>query len=243
MYTAVSLVTTLVSLVFALTVLDQFLERRRPYQLVWTIGLGLYVAASLLAALWGLGMTSEVVFRLWYFTGGMAVAAYLGMGSLYLHLPRKGAHGVLAVLLGATALSAFWSLGVKLQADVALLEGKALASLAPGAENLRYYPAYVGILTALLNSMGALAMVGSAVYSAVTFARRKTPGYRVVSNVLIALGAFVSAAGGTLERFNLPQLHSVALLVGVVLIYVGFLRSREVFAIYRLPFVRRPKAA
>ncbi|MBI4198778.1 MAG: hypothetical protein HY533_06680 [Chloroflexi bacterium] len=243
MNVAIPLITSVISLVFALTVLDQFLERKRPYQAAWTAGLLLYATASLLQALWGMGVYGEVVFRLWYWTGGMLVAAYLGMGSLYLHVPRKVGHTTLAVLLALTVLSVFLSLGVKLQGDVSLLEGGGLASVVPGTESGRYYPAYVGILTAVLNILGSLALVGSAVYSAISFARKKAAGYRVLSNALIAGGAFFSAAGGTLERFNLPESHSLALLVGVVLIYAGFLRSREVFEVYRIPFVRKAKEA
>lgn len=243
MHVAIPLLTSVVSLVFALTVLDQYLERKRAYQLVWAVGLGLYAAASLLQAVWGMGVHAEVVFRLWYWTGAMLVAAYLGMGSLYLHVPNRAANGTLIVLLLLTALGGYWALGLKLQGDVALLQGQALASVVPGSDNVRYYPAYAGILTAVLNILGSLAMVGSAVYSAYAFARKKAPAYRVLSNVLIAAGAFVSAAGGTLEQFNLPEPHTLALLLGVVLIYLGFLRSREVFVMYRIPFVRKAKPA
>ncbi|MEK7777581.1 MAG: hypothetical protein AAB303_03035 [Chloroflexota bacterium] len=240
---AIPLATSVVSFLFALSVLDQFLERRRPYQLVWTVGLFLYGAASLLQTLWAVGISGELVFRLWYLTGAMLVAAYLGMGSLYLHLSRKAANGVLIGLLVLTAASFVMSLFVSLNANVGLLEGHDLASVVPGTESQRYYPAYVGILTAILNILGSLALVGSAVYSAVVVVRRKAPSYRAVSNVLIAIGAFVSAAGGTLERFDVPQPHTVALLLGVIIIYIGFVRSREVFTVYRIPFRRSVKEA
>ncbi|MBI4310615.1 MAG: hypothetical protein HY681_02445 [Chloroflexi bacterium] len=243
MSVAVSLFTFLVGLIFALTVLDQFLERKRPYQAAWAVGLFFYAAASLLQALWLMGVYAEAVFRLWYWMGAMLVAAYLGMGSLYLHVPLKVGHGALAVLLVLTALSALLSLGVTLQGDVSLLEGGELATIVPGTDSERYFPVYVGILTAVLNTLGAGIMIGSAIYSAIVFLRKRAPGFRVVSNVLIAVGAIVSAAGGTLERFNLPQPHALALLIGLVLIYLGFLRSREVFVIYRIPFVRKAKAA
>ena len=243
MNVAIPLATSVVSSLFAMTVLDQHLERKRPYQLVWTAGLVLYSVASLLHTLWAMGITGPLVFRLWYLTGAMLVAAYLGMGSLYLHVPQRVAHVVLAILLLLTAASATLALGVSLQANVALLEGKNLASVVPGTESLRYYPAYVGILTAILNVLGSLVLLGSAVYSAIVFARRRAAGYRVVSNVLIASGAFISAAGGTLERFDVPQPHTMALLLGVVVIYLGFLRSREVFTAYRVPFRRSIKEA
>ena len=240
---AILLATSVVSFVFALTVLDQYLERRRAYQLVWSIGLILYFIASLIQGVWFLGVDGEPIFRLWYLTGAMLVAAYLGMGSVYLHVSKRVAHGVMAVLLVATVTAAVLALGTQLRGEVALLEGEALTSVVPGTDNVRYYPAYVGILTALLNSVGALALMGFAAYSAVVFFRQGAPGYRVVSNVLIAMGAIIAVAGGTLERFNVPEPHAVSLLLGVVIIYVGFLRSREVFTAYRIPFRHRAKQA
>lgn len=243
MHVGVPLVTFVVSLVFALTLLEQFLERRRAYQAAWTAGMFLFAAASLLHTLWAVGVYGEFIFRLWYLTGAMLVAAYLGLGSLYLHVPRKIAHASLGVLLALTVLSTAFSLVIQLRGDVALLEGRTLASVIPGADFERYYPSYVSVLTAVLNSVGAALLIGSAVYSAIVFARRRTAAYRVASNSLIAAGAFVAAAGGTLERFNAPEPHVLALLVGVVLIYLGFLRSQESFALFQLPFMRRMREA
>ncbi len=129
---AIPLATSVVSLVFALTVLDQYMERRRAYQLVWSIGLILYFFASLVQGVWFLGVDGEPVFRLWYLTGAMLVAAYLGMGSVYLHVPKRAAHGVMTVLLTATVLAAVLALGTQLQSEVVLLEGKALSSIVRG---------------------------------------------------------------------------------------------------------------
>ncbi|GBD11684.1 hypothetical protein HRbin23_01356 [bacterium HR23] len=236
---AVPFATTAIALFFTLSLVDQFLERRRPYQGIWALGMGLYGLASLLQGLWQLGVTGEVVFRLWYITGGMLVAAYLGMGTLYLHAPRPVAHGIFGGLVVLTVVGAVLALVTPLQtgADLRHLYGQALASVDPQT-GMRYFPAGVGALTAFLNTAGSLALIGGAVYSAVVFAQRRQAGYRVVSSVLIALGAFLSAAGGTLERFNFPQAHTLALLLGIVVIYVGFLRSREVIAVFRFPFAR-----
>ena len=74
------------------------------------------------------------------------------------------------------------------------------------------------------------------------FARKRILPYRVVSNVLIAVGALLSAAGGTLDRLGLPQPHALAILLGVVIIYIGFLRSRETFEMPP-PFLRRSRHA
>ena len=62
--------------------------------------------------------------------------------------------------------------------------------------------------------------------------------HRVISNILIAVGAVLPAFGGTLMRFGgaLTAFYLLALL-GVIIISVGFLRSREISGFYRVPLM------
>jgi hypothetical protein len=72
------------SFVFALFLLDQWLERRRPYQLIWTIGMvwyGVSAGTEFVGAAIG---WSEPLYRAWYLTGAVYVAAWLGLGTMYL---------------------------------------------------------------------------------------------------------------------------------------------------------------
>ena len=79
MNTALPLAASIVSLIFALVVFDQFLARRRPYQLVWAIGLLMYFIGTG-AEFWvGTRGLSLPVYRLWHLFGAVFVAAYLGM--------------------------------------------------------------------------------------------------------------------------------------------------------------------
>jgi len=99
-------------------------------------------------------------------------------------------------------------------------------------------PSGVRLMTPFFNSFGTVALVGGALYSAWIFWRKKILPHRVASNVLIAVGAMLPALGGTIMRFwdSLAAFY-VLELVGVVVIYVGFLRSREVFGFHRVPLV------
>lgn len=241
MVISISLLTSIVALLLAGMLYDQYRERPRPYKLVWMAGMLLYALASFFQLLWNAGVTQEIVFRLWYLTGAMLVAAYLGTGTTYLLAPRRVGHSVMITLGLLTVLSVILALAVQLRGSISLLEGQALQSANPETGK-SFYPAYVGALTAFLNSVGAIALIGGALYSAITYAFRRHNPTRVVSNILIAVGALVSSLGGALERFNVPQPHTLALLIGVVIIFVGFLVSREVFAVYRLPFMRRAQA-
>ena len=78
------LASSLVSFVFAACVLSQWAERRRSFQLVWTIGL-LWYGISAGTEFWGSAFGwSEPLYRAWYLIGALFVAAYLGMGTVYL---------------------------------------------------------------------------------------------------------------------------------------------------------------
>src|SRR2546430_1000509 len=83
------LATCLVSTVFAALVLAQWRRRRRAFQLVWGAGLGWYaLSAGAQFAGAALGWSSGL-YRAWYLFGAILVAAYLGMGTVYL-LSRTG---------------------------------------------------------------------------------------------------------------------------------------------------------
>jgi hypothetical protein len=72
------------SFVFALFLLDQWLERRRSYQLIWTIGMAWY-GISAGTEFWGAAFGwSEPLYRAWYLIGAVYVAAWLGLGTMFL---------------------------------------------------------------------------------------------------------------------------------------------------------------
>ncbi len=62
--------------------------------------------------------------------------------------------------------------------------------------------------------------------------------HRVVSNILIALGAILPVFGGVHIRFggDIPLFYILELL-GIIIIFIGFLRSREVFGLNRFPLI------
>jgi hypothetical protein len=210
------LISSLISLIFALAVLDQFFARRKPYQLVWALGLLMYFVSTGMefwAGWWGL---NETVYRIWYLVGAVCVAAYLGMGTIYLLVRRRIAHIVMILLIAASVYAA-----VRVSmAEIDLngfqeLSGKAL-------------PRGVRLLTPFFNTFGTVALVGGAIYSAWVYWRRRTMGYRVVSNVLIAVGAILPAFGGLVMRLwdTLAAFYLLEML-GVIIIFIGFRWNRR----------------
>lgn len=234
MTSAIPLITSIVSLIFAHTVLDQFFARRKPFQLVWAVGLLMYsIAAGSEFWMESQGvLESELAYRLWYLVGAIFVAAWLGMGTLYLLLRRRTAHVVMGILMAGSVYAVFAVLGADLDfSNLETIEGAVIVSG-------KAMPSYLRGLTPVFNIFGTLALVGGAVYCAWIFWRKRILPHRVVSNVLIAVGAILPAAGGTsLRAGGSIEAFYILELVGIVIIFVGFLRSREVFGLYRFPLI------
>jgi hypothetical protein len=95
------LLSTVVSFAFASLTFAQWRARRRSFQLVWTLGL-LWYGISAGTEFWGGAFGwSEPLYRLWYLIGALFVAAYLGMGTVYLlSKTRFGYFAAFTIFLG-----------------------------------------------------------------------------------------------------------------------------------------------
>ncbi len=222
----IPLISSVISFIFAVTVLDQYFARRTPFQLVWAIGLFMYCISTVTefwAETYGL---NDLVYRLWYFFGAICVAAYLGQGTVYLLARRRAAHIIMGILL----LASIYSAAKIFTTSIDLSHLTTLSATA--------MPADVRLLAPFFNVYGTVALVGGAIYSAWIFWRRRIFPHRVTSNILIALGALLPAIGGSWLRFGAPRVPYYTLeLVGIVIIFAGFLRTREVFGFYRFPLI------
>ncbi len=226
MNTYIPLVSSIVSLIFAIVVFDQYFARRQPYQLIWAIGLLMYfisTGAEFWTGQWGM---NSLVYRMWYLFGAIGVAAYLGMGTVYLLVKRRISHIVMTVLLIASVYAAIRVFTV----DINLTNLLTLSGVA--------MPQNIRMMTPIFNIFGTVALVGGAIYSVWIFWRRRILPHRVVSNILIAIGAILPAIGGTQMRFedDLTLFYFLEM-IGVIVIFVGFLRTKEVFGLYRIPLI------
>ena len=103
------LTSSLLSFVFALFLLDQWLERRRPYQLIWTIGMLWYGISAGTEFVGGAFGWSEPLYRAWYLTGAVWVAGWLGLGTMYLLAKTRFGYGAaFSVLLAGLFTFLTW---------------------------------------------------------------------------------------------------------------------------------------
>jgi len=75
---------SVLSFVFAILLIDQWRERRRPYQLIWAIGMAWYGISAGTEFVGGFAGWNEPLYRTWYLVGAVWVAAWLGLGTVYL---------------------------------------------------------------------------------------------------------------------------------------------------------------
>jgi len=235
---AISLLASVITFAFTGAVLLQYLQRPRLHRLVWTVALLSYGVATSVQFVAEVRGWSTPAFRLWYLSGGLITAAYLGQGTALLLLPRRLSRILLAVLVALSVAGAARILTVPLALhDVLPPAGK----VTPVSTHLT---ADLRALAALLNIYGTLLLIGGAIYSAVLFFdlaldRRRRAGHRFVSNLLIAVGALVVASAGSLETLGHGEYLYAGEIAGISIIYTGFLRSRESM---RVPLsVRRQK--
>lgn len=215
----ISAAATLIALVFAGAVFERYRHRQRAHLLFWAVGAFLYGLGVLGETVLSVGF-SAVALKGWYLSGAMLTAPWLGQGTVALLLRRRGVAATIAAVLFAVSLFAF-----ELVRAAPLTESAYNAAL-PVSEQYRDILLRSGLmvaLTILLNVYGTLTLAGGALYSAYLFWRKRVLARRMYGNVLIAGGAILPASGGTSVAVGFTDWHSLSLLLGVILMYAGFL--------------------
>ena len=84
MSVALPAATSILAFLFGIALLDQWRVRRRAYQLIWAIGMIFFGIASGCEALAAATGWNESLYRLWYLTGAVWTAGWLGLGTAFL---------------------------------------------------------------------------------------------------------------------------------------------------------------
>jgi hypothetical protein len=217
----VSVITAAVTGVFAALVLRRWWQKRRPHLLAWGVGLLFYFLGTLSQVILSLTW-NPYVFALWYWTGALMVAAWLGQGTVYL-LWRRGniARNIQMALLLVTVMTLPWAL---------FFTPLDASAWYPGADMTQIYrdvmPQGSGTVRAfspIMNTWGTVALVGGALYSARLFRRKQIMRSRMLGNWLIAAGGLLPAVAGALIRLGDPSFKYFGEMAGAVLIFAGFL--------------------
>lgn len=213
------LTVAVVNAVFGTIVWRQYRDRGRAYQLVWSIALALGMFAALFYVLFLALNDNTWCFKLYYICGALLMAAYLGLGSVYLHAPRQVADVTAAAVLVLSVIGVVMLLAAGI--DHRLLV-QAANQVAPGTKAIQ--PGPWKAMVAVLNIFGSTAVIGGAIYSAWRTYRRQAPLNFFFANVLIAAGTFLAAAAGAAaDQGAFAGSFWVLLALGFVVLFCGFL--------------------
>lgn len=219
----IAILSTIVSFFFAAAVFNRYRTKGGTHLLLWGIGLIFY----------GLGTFSEVVLgftfsplmlRVWYLTGAMLTAAWLGQGTVHLLVRKQRVASTLTAILTIVSLIA-----VALILFAPLTPASASYDVAQPIsaqyKDILVRSGTVTLLTILLNIYGTIALVGGAIYSAWLFWRKKVLFNRVLGNVLIAAGALMPAMAGSFLKAGLVDWLYLSEFLGVIIMYSGFVMA------------------
>lgn len=221
-----------VSGVFAVLLAQMWLSRHRPHQLSWALAMGMFSAASFAAGIGILDAWTPTLFRVYYLLGAIVNVPVLASGTVYLLAPRKAGHGFALLVAGAAVFAA----GAVFPAGLREA-GLAVAGIPSGREVM---PESVRTISRYYSFVGFFIVVGGALWSAWRLARRGEEHLRALAsgNLLIAGGTFVVALASGFARYGQGSVFAVGLLLGAVVMFAGFLRTRT-----RPPAPPAPEAA
>jgi hypothetical protein len=217
-------VSTLVMVIFTLSVFQRWLVRKKPHFLFWTAGLAMFSVGSFAEAYFAVTGWSAPLFFGWYLLGAALNAAWLGHGTLLL-LIRKRWVNILTVLLVIGSLAtAFLLIQTMPSLDIthfskAVAISEQYQEIMPPVND----GGAVRLTTPVFNIYGLVTLVGGAIWSAWLFHRKKVLPNRVIGNVLIAIGALTIASASMLTRLGLGAYLYIGELIAAVLMYAGFL--------------------
>jgi hypothetical protein len=210
----------IVALAFAAALLRQFLARRRSYQAIWAVALAMYAVASAVVALGAANGWSSGEFRTYWALGAVLNVPFLAQGELDLLIRDRTIRWVLyAVLAFVTAYTIA-------RVRTAGIDPGALREDLPSGKSVFGDGSPAHRLPQLVSIPAYVVLVGGAVWSAWRMRGRRELRDRFVGTLAIALGATVIAGfGSAFAALGLLLAFSIALLVGIAIMFLGFLRA------------------
>lgn len=218
MFILLSLLSGIISITLCIVVFYQYFTRKKVYQLVWAISLGIFATAiicQIIASLWG---WNEILYRLWYLLGALLEASFLGQGTIYLVSSKRFADISLKIL---TILSL---IGVLLLIELPVDMKKAVVEGVAGGNG---FSPIILLLVIPLNIYGATAFVGGALYSVYGSLKLRKMQLRTYGTLLIALGGIIASLGGSAVRLGFPSLLYIAELLGILCVFCGFMLASK----------------
>jgi N-terminal 7TM region of histidine kinase len=192
-------------------------RRPRADRIVWTLAFAIFAIAAGAEVIGSAGHWTPALVRTYYLAGAVLVVGYLALGELYLLAGKQ----IQRFTPGATLLVTVLAASLVLNASI---DKSKLAD--DGWEAIDRGPGLVA-MAVTINALGTFVLIGGALYSAWRFRKQGTQHNRMTGCVLIALGTFIVASGGTLTRFGHREYLYIAMAAGVAVIFAGVVETRR----------------
>lgn len=216
------LAAAVVSLVFALIILREWLRRHQPHKLAWATALAMFGVASAVAALGILEGWTAFQYRIYYLFGAISNVPFLALGTILLLAPRRvGRVSAFVVIVGT-----IFAAGAAFTADV---NPGALASAGIPAGKDVFDAGELPRRLFRIYSYTFVIVVAGALWSAWRLVRGAGGEIRrlAAGNILIAAGTTIVALASALSRFARGSIFAIGLLIGVSVMFAGFMRTRS----------------
>ena len=214
------LAAAIVAVLFSAALVRRYVDSRRSYEVIWALALLMYAGASLAVAL-GVGDAwTSGEFRVYWALGAVLNVPFLAQGELDLLIPRRGVRWALYVLL---AFITAYTIAVVRTAEI---DTAALAQDLPSGKEVFGDGTAAHRLPQVIAIPAYLALVGGTLWSAWRMRGRPELRDRFWGTLLIAFGATIIAGfGSAFAALGDLAPFSISLLAGIVVMFVGFLRS------------------
>ena len=210
----------LVAVAFAGALARRFLERRRSYQAFWAVALVMYAVASAAVALGTLNGWTSGEFRVYWALGAVLNVPFLAQGEIDLLIRSRAMRWATYVLL---AFVTAYTIAVVRTAPTF---SPALGDDLPSGKEVFGDGTAAHRLPQLIAIPAYLVLVVGAAWSAWRMRGRPELRDRSVGTLLIAFGATVIAGfGSAFAALGMLLAFSIALLVGIAIMFAGFLRA------------------
>ncbi len=220
------ILTTLFSAFFLYQIAGRYLKRGGPHLFWWAAGVFTYGLGTFFESYITLFGNTPVVNKLWYVAGAILGGYPLAQGSVYLHLEKKNANILTAISLPFIIIA---SLLVFLSpTNTALLEVHRPSGASIGWQ-------WVRLLTPFINIYSVIFLIGSALWSAIRYAKVENGKYRAIGNTLITIGAILPGIGGGMAKAGMVEALYVGEFAGIILIYAGYRMCSMAVAEPKLP--------
>jgi len=233
---------SVLSLVFAGMVLDQWWQRRHAFQLVWGIGLlfyGISAGTEFVGSAFG---WSQPLYRAWYLIGAFFVAGYLGAGTIYLLSKTRFGYFAGATVFIGGLLSLLFSHSSRYPgAETAGTVTFAIAlvgavGIIVATATRRQLAAHIAMAVLVVGSLAVAYLVLSAPLAAPGWAVDPNthvpvgtafPGYvRVLTGPFNIAGALCLVFGAIYSAYiYIPKRRVLAARLGVIAVSVNFIAS------------------